>query len=255
MGLLPLAALHQDETDFIEKLGILMKIEAERRHKLEQSDLSEVQKYMLLPEFSIITTVYALSKYHTFRSYHDGPTLIAFKECIWFSVAAICSREDRTSLRRLYSILRGMKGVADVDVKDKDLSQQLEQNKKLWNVCNLGLLLLSRRKGVQASAYFQPALFSKFFFESSITEVADELSLPKEVISSEKSEKVTGSGQQPEKRKLTVIGEETDSIQIQERRTVYSDINFGQGRAGKDRNDPSWSLMDTKRLRGFSTDF
>ncbi|MFH4977403.1 hypothetical protein AB6A40_004112 [Gnathostoma spinigerum] len=187
MGLLALIAMHKDDVEFQRKMRYLLDKEFTQRRRLLLTPEATAKAAYLLPEYCIPYAVYILSKQPMLSSHNDVATLMTFKECLWFLLEIFHSRKEIRGCEFICSMLQVMKNSRDATMEECAPKERDEQNKKMWALCDLGILLLSYRMVIAARGQQQRVNLSKrFILRSQSNKPNVQIYLPEVIIEQEK---------------------------------------------------------------------
>ncbi|KJH46800.1 hypothetical protein DICVIV_07126 [Dictyocaulus viviparus] len=131
------------------------------------------------------------------------------QECLWFIMEPFLIKKETTDFEFIYRLLQDIKASSDAlyekKHKDEEISQAqvMGQNKKMWALADLGMLMLVYRGKVAIrNEPRKPLLSSRFFLRDKCTEHAATVYAPEELIEDEKRR--NGKVPTDEKRRLNM---------------------------------------------------
>uniref|UniRef100_A0A914XK15 Uncharacterized protein n=2 Tax=Plectus sambesii TaxID=2011161 RepID=A0A914XK15_9BILA len=264
MAMFSLAPLFKGEghKTFRNQIRNCVNINVTKRRELlrKRPDLQQRLPYYM-PEYCMAYAVHLLAHNKRLRRHDDIGALSELKECLWLLLEVFWSLKDQANnFQFLYRLFQDIKDSVDKQ-KAADEAAAQEQNKKMWALCDVSMLLLVYRVNVVIKDTPAKSVLSTRYFErhqSNTTvyvpaEVMDDekrkFGKHRPTVASIKDESKLSTTARGKKRRASskypkVIDEvpakqvkREDSARQQPRRTAKSDVKIERDESDDDDDD------------------
>ncbi|XP_008315136.1 sister chromatid cohesion protein PDS5 homolog A isoform X2 [Cynoglossus semilaevis] len=137
----------------------LLKNISVRREYIKQNQLSQEKLISLLPEYVVPFMIHLLSHDPDFTKPHEYEQLKDIKECLWFMLEVLMTKNENNSHAFLRKMVENIK-----QTKDAQSPEDAKANEKLYIVCDVALFVIANKStACHLDSPNDPLLPSKFF--------------------------------------------------------------------------------------------
>uniref|UniRef100_A0A8C4IVX7 PDS5 cohesin associated factor A n=1 Tax=Dicentrarchus labrax TaxID=13489 RepID=A0A8C4IVX7_DICLA len=146
----------------------LLKNISVRREYIKQNPLAQEKLVSLLPEYVVPYMIHLLAHDPDFTKPHEYEQLKDIKECLWFMLEVLMTKNENNSHAFLRKMVENIK-----QTKDAQCPEDAKANEKLYIVCDVALFVIANKStACHLDSPKDPVLPSKFFI------VQDKMLLP-----------------------------------------------------------------------------
>uniref|UniRef100_A0A7N8Y6A2 PDS5 cohesin associated factor A n=1 Tax=Mastacembelus armatus TaxID=205130 RepID=A0A7N8Y6A2_9TELE len=153
----------------------LLKNISVRREYIKQNPLAQEKLVSLLPEYVVPYMIHLLAHDPDFTKPHEYEQLKDIKECLWFMLEVLMTKNENNSHAFLRKMVENIK-----QTKDAQCPDDAKANEKLYIVCDVALFVIANKStACHLESPKDPVLPSKFFLiQDKISEITPHHSLP-----------------------------------------------------------------------------
>ncbi|XP_076319055.1 sister chromatid cohesion protein PDS5 homolog A-like [Tachypleus tridentatus] len=151
-----------------------------RREYLKQHPITTERLFSVLPDYVLPYAIHLLAHDPSFKKYDDIPSLMRLKDCLWFLIEPLITKNENYSFSFFKRLIENIK-----QTKDKQAPNDSFTNLKLYAVCDLavGLLVSKTTSFVLKDFPVEPSLPSKLYTDPDKSYSNMKIYLPQELIS------------------------------------------------------------------------
>ncbi|KAJ1370101.1 hypothetical protein KIN20_031754 [Parelaphostrongylus tenuis] len=157
--------------------GFLLSAITRRQNLIQSSAFSTAYLPYHQPEYTIAYSVWLLSHQPLLASHSDLISMATLQECLWFMMEPFMTKKEATDFEFMYHLLQYIKASSDAlyekkyQAKEITDAQLTAQNKKMWALADLGMLMLVyRAKVIIRNEPRKPLISTRFFVRSESAE-------------------------------------------------------------------------------------
>ncbi|VDM58214.1 unnamed protein product [Angiostrongylus costaricensis] len=173
--------------------AFLLSAVTRRRHLIQSSGFSSAYLPYHQPEYTIAYSIWLLSHQPLLTSHSDLANMAALQECLWFMMEPFMAKKETTDFEFIHHLLQYIKATSDALFENRckggeiGQAQIIGQNKKMWALADMGVLMLVYRGKVTIrNEPRKPVLSARFFVRSKNAEHLAMVYAPEELIEDEK---------------------------------------------------------------------
>uniref|UniRef100_A0A7N8WVS5 PDS5 cohesin associated factor A n=1 Tax=Mastacembelus armatus TaxID=205130 RepID=A0A7N8WVS5_9TELE len=137
----------------------LLKNISVRREYIKQNPLAQEKLVSLLPEYVVPYMIHLLAHDPDFTKPHEYEQLKDIKECLWFMLEVLMTKNENNSHAFLRKMVENIK-----QTKDAQCPDDAKANEKLYIVCDVALFVIANKStACHLESPKDPVLPSKFF--------------------------------------------------------------------------------------------
>uniref|UniRef100_A0A3B3V1F3 PDS5 cohesin associated factor A n=1 Tax=Poecilia latipinna TaxID=48699 RepID=A0A3B3V1F3_9TELE len=137
----------------------LLKNISVRREYIKQNPLAQEKLVSLLPEYVVPFMIHLLAHDPDFTKPHEYEQLKDIKECLWFMLEVLMTKNENNSHAFLRKMVENIK-----QTKDAQCPEDAKANEKLYIVCDVALFVIANKStACHLDCQKEPVLPSKFF--------------------------------------------------------------------------------------------
>uniref|UniRef100_A0A7N6ASZ0 PDS5 cohesin associated factor A n=1 Tax=Anabas testudineus TaxID=64144 RepID=A0A7N6ASZ0_ANATE len=137
----------------------LLKNISVRREYIKQNPLAQEKLVSLLPEYVVPYMIHLLAHDPDFTKPHEYEQLKDIKECLWFMLEVLMTKNENNSHAFLRKMVENIK-----QTKDAQCPDDAKANEKLYIVCDVALFVIANKStACHLDSPKDPVLPSKFF--------------------------------------------------------------------------------------------
>uniref|UniRef100_A0AAQ5YS10 PDS5 cohesin associated factor A n=1 Tax=Amphiprion ocellaris TaxID=80972 RepID=A0AAQ5YS10_AMPOC len=137
----------------------LLKNISVRREYIKQNPLAQEKLVSLLPEYVVPYMIHLLAHDPDFTKPHEYEQLKDIKECLWFMLEVLMTKNENNSHAFLRKMVENIK-----QTKDAQCPEDAKANEKLYIVCDVALFVIANKStACHLDSPKDPVLPSKFF--------------------------------------------------------------------------------------------
>uniref|UniRef100_A0A8C3AYJ1 PDS5 cohesin associated factor A n=1 Tax=Cyclopterus lumpus TaxID=8103 RepID=A0A8C3AYJ1_CYCLU len=137
----------------------LLKNISVRREFIKQNPLAQEKLVSLLPEYVVPYMIHLLAHDPDFTKPHEYEQLKDIKECLWFMLEVLMTKNENNSHAFLRKMVENIK-----QSKDAQCPDDAKANEKLYIVCDVALFVIANKStACHLDSPKDPVLPSKFF--------------------------------------------------------------------------------------------
>uniref|UniRef100_A0A3Q3W5G6 PDS5 cohesin associated factor A n=1 Tax=Mola mola TaxID=94237 RepID=A0A3Q3W5G6_MOLML len=137
----------------------LLKNISVRREYIKQNPLAQEKLVSLLPEYVVPYMIHLLAHDPDFTKPHEYEQLKDIKECLWFMLEVLMTKNENNSHAFLRKMVENIK-----QTKDAQCPEDAKANEKLYIVCDVALFVIANKStACHLDSPKEPVLPSKFF--------------------------------------------------------------------------------------------
>uniref|UniRef100_A0A669E201 PDS5 cohesin associated factor A n=1 Tax=Oreochromis niloticus TaxID=8128 RepID=A0A669E201_ORENI len=137
----------------------LLKNISVRREYIKQNPLAQEKLVSLLPEYVVPYMIHLLAHDPDFTKPHEYEQLKDIKECLWFMLEVLMTKNENNSHAFLRKMVENIK-----QTKDAQCPDDAKANEKLYIVCDVALFVIANKStACHLDCPKEPVLPSKFF--------------------------------------------------------------------------------------------
>uniref|UniRef100_A0A3Q3ED17 PDS5 cohesin associated factor A n=1 Tax=Kryptolebias marmoratus TaxID=37003 RepID=A0A3Q3ED17_KRYMA len=137
----------------------LLKNISVRREYIKQNPLAQEKLVSLLPEYVVPYMIHLLAHDPDFTKPHEYEQLKDIKECLWFMLEVLMTKNENNSHAFLRKMAENIK-----QTKDAQCPEDAKANEKLYIVCDVALFVIANKStACHLDCPKEPVLPSKFF--------------------------------------------------------------------------------------------
>uniref|UniRef100_A0A8C6LM97 PDS5 cohesin associated factor A n=1 Tax=Nothobranchius furzeri TaxID=105023 RepID=A0A8C6LM97_NOTFU len=137
----------------------LLKNISVRREYIKQNPVTQEKLISLLPEYVVPYMIHLLAHDPDFTKPHEYEQLKDIKECLWFMLEVLMTKNENNSHAFLRKMVENIK-----QTKDAQCPEDVKANEKLYIVCDVALFVIANKStACHLDCQKEPVLPSKFF--------------------------------------------------------------------------------------------
>uniref|UniRef100_A0A671TH33 PDS5 cohesin associated factor A n=1 Tax=Sparus aurata TaxID=8175 RepID=A0A671TH33_SPAAU len=137
----------------------LLKNISVRREYIKQNPLAQEKLVSLLPEYVVPYMIHLLAHDPDFTKPHEYEQLKDIKECLWFMLEVLMTKNENNSHAFLRKMVENIK-----QTKDAQCPEDAKANEKLYIVCDVALFVIANKStACHLDSPKDPVLPTKFF--------------------------------------------------------------------------------------------
>uniref|UniRef100_A0A8C5I719 PDS5 cohesin associated factor A n=1 Tax=Gouania willdenowi TaxID=441366 RepID=A0A8C5I719_GOUWI len=137
----------------------LLKNISVRREYIKQNPLAQEKLVSLLPEYVVPFMIHLLAHDPDFTKPHEYDQLKDVKECLWFMLEVLMTKNENNSHAFLRKMVENIK-----QTKDAQCPEDTKANEKLYIVCDVALFVIANKStACHLDSPKDPVVPSKFF--------------------------------------------------------------------------------------------
>uniref|UniRef100_A0A8C7YMB8 PDS5 cohesin associated factor A n=1 Tax=Oryzias sinensis TaxID=183150 RepID=A0A8C7YMB8_9TELE len=137
----------------------LLKNISVRREYIKQNPLAQEKLISLLPEYVVPFMIHLLAHDPDFTKPHEYEQLKDVKECLWFMLEVLMTKNENNSHAFLRKMVENIK-----QTKDAQCPDDAKANEKLYIVCDVALFVIANKStACHLDCQKEPVLPGKFF--------------------------------------------------------------------------------------------
>ncbi|XP_038128764.1 sister chromatid cohesion protein PDS5 homolog A-like, partial [Cyprinodon tularosa] len=137
----------------------LLKNISVRREYIKQNPLAQEKLVSLLPEYVVPFMIHLLVHDPDFTKPHEYEQLKDIKECLWFMLEVLMTKNENNSHAFLRKMVENIK-----QTKDAQCPEDAKANEKLYIVCDVALFVIANKStACHLDCQKEPVLPAKFF--------------------------------------------------------------------------------------------
>uniref|UniRef100_A0A3Q2CK11 PDS5 cohesin associated factor A n=1 Tax=Cyprinodon variegatus TaxID=28743 RepID=A0A3Q2CK11_CYPVA len=137
----------------------LLKNISVRREYIKQNPLAQEKLVSLLPEYVVPFMIHLLAHDPDFTKPHEYEQLKDIKECLWFMLEVLMTKNENNSHAFLRKMVENIK-----QTKDAQCPEDAKANEKLYIVCDVALFVIANKStACHLDCQKEPVLPAKFF--------------------------------------------------------------------------------------------
>ncbi|EYC02342.1 hypothetical protein Y032_0100g3239 [Ancylostoma ceylanicum] len=173
--------------------SLLLAAISRRRNLIQSSSFASMYLPYHQPEYAIAYAAWLLSHQEILSTHSDIANMAILQECLWFIMEPFVAKKENTDFEFIYRLLQDIKESNDALFEKRQKqgeigeAELIGQNKKMWVLADLGMLMLVYRGKVSIRNEPRKTLLSsRFFVREKDSKHAGTVYAPHELIEDEK---------------------------------------------------------------------